>query len=81
MASLAETDAALNAKILSYSRSKGVFGGVSLQGTTLQQDEGAIKAVYGKQLNASDILGGDLPTPPAATQLNQVLTKYSAKGI
>ena len=77
----AETDAALNAKILSYSRSKGVFGGVSLQGTTLQQDEGAIKAVYGKQLNASDILGGDLPTPPAATQLNQVLTKYSAKGI
>jgi len=77
----AETDAALNAKILSYSRSKGVFGGVSLQGTTLQQDEGAIKAVYGKQLNASDILGGNLPTPPAATQLNQVLTKYSGKGI
>ena len=77
----AETDAALNAKILSYSRSKGVFGGVSLQGTTLQQDEGAIKAVYGKQLNASDSLGGNLPTPPAATQLNQVLTKYSGKGI
>jgi SH3 domain-containing YSC84-like protein 1 len=77
----AETDAALKAKILSYSRSRGVFGGVSLQGTTLHQDEGAIKAVYGKQLNASDILGGDLPTPPAAKQLNVVLTKYSAKGI
>ena len=77
----AETDAALNAKILSYSRSKGVFGGVSLQGTTLHQDEGAIKAVYGKQLNASDILGGGVTTPPAAMQLNQVLTKYSAKGI
>jgi SH3 domain-containing YSC84-like protein 1 len=77
----AETDAALNAKILSYSRSKGVFGGVSLQGTTLHQDEGAIKAVYGKQLNASDILNGDLPTPPAAKQLTVVLMKYSPKGI
>jgi lipid-binding SYLF domain-containing protein len=54
---------------------------VSLQGTTLHQDEGAIKAVYGKQLNASDILGGDLPTPPAAKQLNLVLMEYSAKGI
>jgi lipid-binding SYLF domain-containing protein len=77
----AETDAAMKAKILSYSRSRGVFGGVSLQGTTLHQDEGAIKAVYGKQLNASDILGGGVSTPPAATQLNQVLTKYSPKGI
>jgi lipid-binding SYLF domain-containing protein len=77
----AETDAALKAKILSYSRSRGVFGGVSLQGTTLHQDEGAIKAVYGKQLNASDILSGGVTTPPAAMQLNQVLTKYSAKGI
>lgn len=77
----AETDVALKAKILSYSRSKGVFGGVSLQGTTLHQDEDAIKAVYGKQLNASDILGGGIATPPAAMQLNQVLTKYSAKGI
>jgi len=77
----AETDAALKAKILSYSRSKGIFGGVSLQGSTLQQDEGAIKAVYGKQLNASDILGGGVTTPPAAMPLNQALTKYSAKGI
>lgn len=77
----AETDAAMKAKILSYSRSRGVFGGVSLQGTTLHQDEGAIKAVYGKQLNASDILGGGVATPPAAMQLNRVLTKYSAKGI
>jgi lipid-binding SYLF domain-containing protein len=77
----AETDAAMKAKILSYSRSKGVFGGVSLQGTTLHQDEDAIKAVYGKQLNASDILNGTMPSPPAATQLNQVLTKYSGKGI
>ena len=77
----AETDAAMKAKILSYSRSRGVFGGVSLQGTTLHQDEGAIKAVYGKQLNASDILGGGVATPAAAMPLEQVLTKYSPKGI
>jgi lipid-binding SYLF domain-containing protein len=77
----AETDAAMKAKILSYSRSRGVFGGVSLQGTTLHQDEDAIKAVYGKQLNASDILGGGVATPPAAMPLDQVLTKYSPKGI
>jgi lipid-binding SYLF domain-containing protein len=77
----AETDAALKAKILSYSRSKGIFGGVSLQGSTLQQDDSAIKAVYGKQLNASDILGGGVATPAPAMPLNQALTKYSAKGI
>jgi lipid-binding SYLF domain-containing protein len=46
----AETDAAMKAKILSYSRSRGVFAGVSVQGTTLHQDEDANKAVYGKPL-------------------------------
>jgi SH3 domain-containing YSC84-like protein 1 len=76
----AETDAVLKAKILSYSRSRGVFGGVSLEGTTLHQDEGAIKEVYGKQLTATDILGGGVTTPPAAMAFNQTLTKYSANG-
>ena len=47
----AETDAAMKAKILSYSRSRGAFAGVSLTGMTLNQDEGANKAVYGKELN------------------------------
>ena len=79
--SAAETDAKMNAKILSYSRSRGVFAGVSLKGTTLHQDEDAIKAVYGKQLDASDILGGGVPTPASAKPLIQVLTKYSPKGM
>jgi lipid-binding SYLF domain-containing protein len=79
--STAETDAKMKAKILSYSRSRGAFAGVSLQGTTLHQDEDANKAVYGKQLNASDILGGAVTTPGAAMPLNKVLTKYSPKGI
>jgi SH3 domain-containing YSC84-like protein 1 len=46
-ASSAETDAAMKTKILSYSRSRGVFTGVSLTGKTLHQDEDANKAVYG----------------------------------
>jgi lipid-binding SYLF domain-containing protein len=79
--STAETDAAMKAKILSYSRSRGVFGGVSLAGTTLHQDEDANKAVYGKPLNASEILGGTVSAPAAAMPLTQVLTKYSAKGV
>lgn len=77
----AETDAAMKAQILSYSRSRGAFAGVSLAGTTLHQDEDANKAVYGKQLNASDILGGAVAVPAAATALNEALTKHSPKGV
>ena len=77
----AETDAAMKAKILSYSRSRGAFAGLSLAGTTLHQDEDAIKEVYGKPMNASDILGGGVAAPAAANTLIQTLTKYSAKGV
>ena len=79
--STAETDAAMKAKILSYSRSRGAFAGVSLNGVTLHQDEGANKAVYGKQLQADEILAGGLATPPGAKPLTNVLTKYSPKGL
>jgi lipid-binding SYLF domain-containing protein len=71
----------MKAKILSYSRSRGAFAGVSLNGVTLHQDEGANKAVYGKQLQADEILAGGLATPPGAKPLTNVLTKYSPKGI
>jgi SH3 domain-containing YSC84-like protein 1 len=79
--SAAETDAAMKAKILSYSRSRGVFAGVSLEGTTLHQDEDANKAVYGKPLGSAEILNGKVTTPAAAKPLIGVLTKYSPKGI
>jgi SH3 domain-containing YSC84-like protein 1 len=77
----AETDAAMKAKILSYSRSRGAFAGVSLTGMTLNQDEGANKAVYGKELSSEQILGGGVAMPAGAKPLTQVLTKYSPKGI
>jgi lipid-binding SYLF domain-containing protein len=79
--STAETDAAMKAKILSYSRSRGAFAGVSLTGMTLNQDEDANKAVYGKQLDSEQILGGTVAMPPGAKPLTQTLTKYSPKGI
>lgn len=79
--STAETDAAMKAKILSYSRSRGVFAGVSLTGMTLNQDEGANKAVYGKQLDSAEILNGNVTMPAGAKPLTQMLTKYSPKGI
>ena len=56
----------MNAKILSYSRSKGVFAGLELKGATLNQDDDANKALYGKKIDAPDILAGSVTTPPAA---------------
>jgi lipid-binding SYLF domain-containing protein len=79
-AAAAETDAAMNAKILSYSRSKGVFAGLELKGTTLNQDNNANKALYGKEVDAKEILGGLVQTPAAAQPVTDVLTKYSPKG-
>jgi lipid-binding SYLF domain-containing protein len=77
----AETDAALKAKILSYSRSRGAFAGIELKGITINQDEGANKAVYGKQIGSDEILRGGVTMPAGAKPLTQVLTKYSPKGI
>jgi lipid-binding SYLF domain-containing protein len=79
--STAETDAAMKAKILSYSRSRGAFAGVSVKGMTLHQDEDANKAVYGKPLVSVQILGGGIETPAGAKPLAQVLNKYSPKGV
>ena len=62
-ASTAETDAAMKAKILSYSRSRGVFAGVSLKGSTLSQDNDANKALYGKAIDATQILSGSTAAP------------------
>jgi lipid-binding SYLF domain-containing protein len=76
----AETDALVSAKILSYSRSKGVFAGLELKGTTLNQDNGANKAIYGKEIDAKDIMAGQVQSPAAAKPVIDVLTKYSPQG-
>jgi SH3 domain-containing YSC84-like protein 1 len=79
-AGTAETDALMKAKILSYSRSRGVFAGLELKGTTLNQDNNANKAIYGKEIDAKEILAGQVKSPAAARPLIKVLTKYSPKG-
>lgn len=74
----AATDVVLTAQILSYSRSKGIFGGVSLEGSTLRSDDGANKALYGKDLSAKDIVRlGKVPPPPASLGLLAVLRRAS----
>ncbi len=76
----AETDATIRAEILSYSRSRGLFAGISLEGSTLRPDNDANRNLYGKELSAKDIvLKGVVPAPPSATHLLATLNKRSPK--
>jgi SH3 domain-containing YSC84-like protein 1 len=77
-AASASTDIVMKAEILSYSRSRGLFAGVSLEGSTLRSDGGANKNLYGKELSAEDIiLKGAVKPPAAAGTLSSVLNKKS----
>lgn len=62
----AATDAQMKAEILSYSRSRGLFGGVSLEGSTLRQDNGANKKIYGREVTAREIVRENKVTSPGA---------------
>ena len=76
----AETDAVMKAEILSWSRARGVFGGVSLEGSTLRSDDDANKNVYGKKLNAKQIvLENAVPTSTEGKPLVDLLQKASPK--
>jgi len=76
----AETDVVMKAEILSYSRAKGLFAGISLEGSTLRSDDGGNKAVYGKELTAKEIVReGKVTTPAAAKRLLAILQKASPK--
>jgi SH3 domain-containing YSC84-like protein 1 len=75
----AQTDALLTAEILSWSRSRGVFAGVSLQGATLRQDLDDNQELYGKRLSTRDIVQKNTPVPAAAKELISLLTKYSGR--
>src|SRR5262245_40619629 len=78
----AATDVVMKAEILSYSRSRGVFAGVSLEGSTLRSDGGANKNLYGKELDAEQIIAGGAVKPPAAAQaLLNILNKQSPKNL
>src|SRR3974390_520903 len=72
----AETDVTLRAEILSYSRARGLFAGISLEGSTLRPDNGANKNLYGKAVKAADIVFKKaVPVPDIAKELLATLQK------
>lgn len=73
----AETDATMRAEILSWSRSRGVFAGLSLQGATLRQNLDDNEALYGKRLENREVVAGGIAPPTAAARLMSLLNKYS----
>jgi lipid-binding SYLF domain-containing protein len=74
----ANTDAFMRAEILSYSRTRGVFVGVSLEGSTLRPDDDATADVYGQKLTAKEIvIGGKVSVPPSGRHLVRVLDRNS----
>jgi len=75
----AETDAYLRAEILSWSRARGVFAGLSLQGATLRQDLDDNATLYGKNLENRAIVTTGIAPPPAAEKLLSLLNKYSVR--
>ena len=78
----AATTASMQAEMLSYSRSRGVFGGVSLEGSTLMPDGGANENLYGKKISAEDIIvKGAVTKPEAASLLLSTLKEHSPKNI
>ncbi len=75
------TDAQLHAEILSYSRTRGLFAGVSLDGAVVKQDKDDNEKLYGRRVTAREILiQGEVAVPPKARALDTTLAKYSPKG-
>lgn len=78
--SSAMTDAMMHAQILTYSRQRGVFAGLSLSGSTLREDDAANKELYGSDMNNKTIvMGKGVKAPPAAQGFLNVLNKYSSR--
>lgn len=75
----AQTDAMMTAEILTWSRARGVFAGVSLQGATLRQDISVNADLYGKAYENSQIVKSGLEAPEPAKKMISLLTKYSAR--
>ena len=73
----AETDAMMNAEMLAYSRSRGLFAGISLEGATLRPDGGADREMYGRDVTNHEILQGDFKTPAAALKFERSLNRDS----
>lgn len=78
----AATDVAMRAEILSYSRSRGLFAGVSLEGSTLRQDNGANEKLYGRKITAREIVREHrVGVPASGQQLVSLLEHHSPKNL
>ena len=75
----AQTDAMMNAEMLSYSRSQGLFAGISLQGATLRPDGATNKELYSRDATNREILTGDFKTPAAARKFEVALNRDSSQ--
>ena len=75
----AETDAMMHAEILSWSRSRGAFAGVSLEGATLRPDNDDNAKLYGRSATQREILHGDVQPPAAASELYAELNRFPSK--
>jgi SH3 domain-containing YSC84-like protein 1 len=75
----AQTDAAFTAEILTWSRARGLFAGVSLTGASMRQDEDWNRELYGRKLGDREIITGNTPPPAAAKPLLDLLNKYSSR--
>jgi lipid-binding SYLF domain-containing protein len=78
----AETDVTMRAEILSYSRARGLFAGISLSGSTLRPDNDGNKKLYGKEVTAESIVFDKaVPVPPSAALLLKTLNTKSPKNL
>jgi lipid-binding SYLF domain-containing protein len=75
----ARTDWKLNAEVLAWSRAKGAFAGIALNGAVLRPDEGVDKELYGRTLTSHEILAGNIAEPPGGRQLAAELDRYSMR--
>jgi lipid-binding SYLF domain-containing protein len=75
----AMTDAEMHAEILTYSRQRGIFGGLDLTGAAVTNDKDALKELYGREINNKEVVSGTVPTPPAARPFVQELDRLSSR--
>ncbi len=73
----AQTDAMMHAEILSYSRSRGVFAGITLDGSTMRPDKDDNDAIYGRELTQREILTGNIAPPAGSEALYSALNRYA----
>jgi lipid-binding SYLF domain-containing protein len=71
----AGTDWKMNTEVLTYSRSKGVFAGLTLEGAVVEQDNDSTRAIYGKHMDFRPILSGKVSTPKSADEFIKAVTQ------